>query len=213
VINSNILESIVKGDLFYLKKAINPTLFSWNELEKLLNLRPFVNDRRFHIVNDTNYKWMNYGWSSDNSFPSSLIESEMKKYVCYISDASKANEQINNVCKLIEDYTGFEVDAHLYFTLCCDDTDIDKFIHKDKSNNLIVQIDGETNFKVWDDSSRENLKDPVLDIIMAPGDMLFIPNNIWHGALSLSNRLSVSFPISPHKTENKEDRHWIKFNK
>jgi hypothetical protein len=213
VINSNILESIVKGDLFYLKKAINPTLFSWNELEKLLNLRPFVNDRRFHIVNDTNYKWMNYWWSSDNSFPPSLIESEMKKYVCYISDASKANEHINRICKSIEDYTGCEVDAHLYFTLCCDDTEIDKFIHKDKSNNLIVQIDGRTNFKVWDNSSRENLKDPVLDIIMEPGDMLFIPRNIWHGALSLSNRLSVSFPISPNKTKNKEDRHWIKFNK
>ena len=213
MINSNILESIVKGDLFYLKKAINPTLFSWNELEKLLNLRPFVNDRRFHIVNDTNYKWMNYWWSSDNSFPPSLIESEMKKYVCYISDASKANEHINRICKSIEDYTGCEVDAHLYFTLCCDDTEIDKFIHKDKSNNLIVQIDGRTNFKVWDNSSRENLKDPVLDIIMEPGDMLFIPRNIWHGALSLSNRLSVSFPISPNKTKNKEDRHWIKFNK
>ena len=45
---------------------------------------------------------------------------------------------------------------------------------------------------------------------MQPGDMLYIPAGYWHGALSLSRRLSLSIPISPHKVELREDRHWIR---
>jgi ribosomal protein L16 Arg81 hydroxylase len=40
-------------------------------------------------------------------------------------------------------------------------------------------------------------------------DMLYIPAGYWHGALSLSRRLSLSIPISPHRVEIQEDRHWI----
>ena len=35
---------------FFEKRAIDPTILSWQELERLLNLRPFVNHKRFHIL-------------------------------------------------------------------------------------------------------------------------------------------------------------------
>lgn len=192
---------------FFEKRAIDPTILSWQELERLLNLRPFVNHKRFHILNDKNYTWHNPGWSSDNSYPPSLIDQEIKKYVCYLSDCSKVNYRINDLCKLIEKKTGSEVDAHIYFSFFFQDTDIEKYIHKDKSNNLIIQIDGETNFKVWGTDKDSDL---ILDVIMQPGDVLYIPAGFWHGALSLSRRLSLSVPISPHQVELREDRHWIR---
>jgi hypothetical protein len=207
MLDKSILEKLNRSEPFYVKGAMDPSIFSWKELEFLLNLRPFVNYKRFHIINDREYSWHNPGWSSDNSFPASLINQEISRYVCYLSDCSRANEKINAVCKTIEDYTDSEVDAHLYFSLYFDDLSIDKFIHKDKSNNLIMQIDGKTNFKIFNKLDPSKLE---YDIVMEPGDILYIPADIYHGALSLTKRLSISFPMSPHAVQLKEDRFWIK---
>ena len=202
---STVLDKINTDVVHYQQQAVSTDIFSWEELERLLNLRPFVNHKRFHILNDKNYTWHNPGWASDNSYPPSLIQEEIKKYVCYLSDCSKVNKEINELCKLIEDQTGSEVDAHVYFSFVYQDQDIEKYIHKDKSNNLIIQIDGETSFKVWD-KEQTNL---LYDIVMRAGDVLYIPAGYWHGALSLSRRLSISIPVSPHQVELREDRHWI----
>ncbi len=201
------LDRLNSEEPFFTKSIIDPKIFSWDELERLLNLRPFVNYKRFHILNDKNYTWHNPGWSSDNSYPPSLIDQEIKKHVCYISDCSKVNYQINQLCKSIEQATGSEVDTHIYFSFFYNDIEIEKYIHRDKSNNLIIQIDGETNFKVW---GKDRNSSKILDVIMQPGDVLYIPQGYWHGALSLSRRLSLSIPISPHQVELQEDRHWIK---
>ena len=203
---STVLDKINTDAVHYQQQAVSTDIFSWEELERLLNLRPFVNHKRFHILNDKNYTWHNPGWASDNGYPPSLIQEEIRKYVCYLSDCSKVNKSINELCKLIENQTGSEVDAHVYFSFFYQDQDIEKYIHKDKSNNLIIQIDGETNFKVF---GTDRNSDIILDVIMQPGDMLYIPAGYWHGALSLSRRLSLSIPISPHRVEIQEDRHWI----
>ena len=39
-------------------------------------------------------------------------------------------------------------------------------------------------------------KKPILDIILHKGDVIYIPKNIVHQAISLSKRLSISFPMS-----------------
>lgn len=201
------LEKLNGDKPFFQKRIADPSIFSWTELERLLNLRPFVNHKRFHILNDKDYTWHNPGWSSDNGYPPSLIQQEVKQYVCYLSDCSKVNQQINDLCASIENKTGSEVDAHIYFSFYYNDKNIEKYIHRDKSNNLIIQIDGETNFKVW---NKDRDSDIILDVIMQPGDVLYIPAGYWHGALSLSRRLSLSVPISPHQVELREDRHWIR---
>lgn len=201
------LEKLNGDEPFFQKRIADPSIFSWTELERLLNLRPFVNHKRFHILNDKDYTWHNPGWSSDNGYPPSLIQQEIKQYVCYLSDCSKVNQQINDLCASIENKTGSEVDAHIYFSFYYNDKNIEKYIHRDKSNNLIIQIDGETNFKVW---NKDRDSDIILDVIMQPGDVLYIPAGYWHGALSLSRRLSLSVPISPHQVELREDRHWIR---
>ena len=46
---------------------------------------------------------------------------------------------------------------------------------------------------------------------MNPGDALWIPIHYPHHAISLTPRLSVSFPFTPRglMTESIEDRSWI----
>ena len=59
----------------FVKEDCLKNIFSWQELENLLNLRPFISMKRFFILNDKEYNWPIHGWVSDiNTFPSSLID-------------------------------------------------------------------------------------------------------------------------------------------
>ena len=203
----------------YLPKSF-PKIFSWNELENLLNLRPFVNNKRFQIIGGQNYSWENQTWLSDvDTFPPSLVETEIKKNHCYLSDASRANKKINQICKELEKtFIDCGADAHIYFTLS-DNLDGGFGIHWDHSHNLIVQVEGSTRFLLWDHYADQNETnrteqslsiDPVYDVTLHQGDAIFVPLRSYHCALSQTKRLSISFPICYNSSISQQDRHWIK---
>jgi ribosomal protein L16 Arg81 hydroxylase len=85
-----------------------------------------------------------------------------------------------------------------------------------------VQCEGKTNFKVWkeveDHTDEKQVKldmkeEPILDVIMEPGDAIWIPRYYPHHAISLTPRLSVSFPFADDENstlkKHFEDRNWI----
>jgi len=219
----------MQDEIPFYREACLKNLFSWQELEHLLNLRPFMNDARFKILNDSykKYHWTTASWSTDNTaFPPSLIDEEIRNKMCYLIDCSRVNSKVNTVCKDLEKGMGGGVDAHIYFDLSI--VDLHPFkIHWDKSHNCIVQIEGQTKWKIWYDKAvvdsvvgefafdrglnhmSTHPKSPYIDVIMNPGDMVFVPAYHWHHAQSQTKRLSISFPFSV-KYINKEDRHWIK---
>ena len=100
-------------------------------------------------------------------------------------------------------------------------------IDYDFSHNLIVQCEGVTNFKVWDEVKdvfgsggvvnnpiRTRLEmdtEPIIDVDMESGDAIWIPKHFPHLATSLTPRLSVSFPLAQCTDVNtvREDRNWI----
>lgn len=196
-----------------------PKIFSWDELERLINLRPFASNTRLRFINNESYQWGGQAWLTDpNTYPPSLIEEELKKYHCYFSDASRANEKLNKICGELENtFEGHASDAHIYFTTA--DTTAGGFgIHYDSAHNLIVQVEGSTRFMLWDvyvnklASPRvvESLPvDPVIDVTLHPGDAVFVPMYSYHQALSQSKRLSVSFPVTAPPVPP-QDRHWVK---
>lgn len=185
---------------FYIKNIL-PNLISWNEIESLLNLRPMVNDKRLHILSNKRYEWKAGGWLSDNnSYPPDLINSEIKKYVCYISDCSRVNKKINNVCKELEDILNMPSDAHIFFSLKEKQTDLKGFgKHQDNQHNLIVCSEGKFIIKVYSDNYIEKE--------MNNGDAIFVPKNIDHEVIPLTKRLSVSFPIKD--SDFLQSRKWI----
>ena len=135
---------------------------------------------------------------------------------------SRATKKINEFAKNLEDEYDQETDAHIY--LCRNLKPVHPFeIHFDMSDNVIVQCEGTTNFKVWEAVSnpKELLKEkkdvrmetdqkPILNVDMQPGDAIWIPRYYPHLATSHTKRLSVSFPFN-RKIDNtrREDRHWI----
>lgn len=221
-LSDHIKSKILESRPCYFPKSF-PKIFSWDQLEKLLNLRPFVNNKRFKIIGEQNYSWENQTWLSDiNTYPPSLLEIELKKHHCYFSDSSRVNKEINGICKELEDiFPECGADAHIYFTIS-DNLDGGFGIHWDYSHNLIVQVEGSTRFMLWDQSAEQGVKernvkslsqDPIYDVVLNEGDAVFVPFRYYHCAISQTKRLSVSFPISHNKFLQHQDRHWIELCK
>ena len=221
----------MKTDLFLsegvkFKKNYKPDLLSWNEMANIINTRPLMNDKRVKLLgNNKRYEWLCSKWTKDpNCFPPSLIKKLLENIMIYFVDMSRATEKINDFAKHIEDDYGKQTDAHIYV---CRNLEIKHHfgVHYDFNHNLIVQCEGKTNFKVWDEVKNvdRNLKGigintrlemevkPIMDVDMESGDAIWIPKHFPHLATSLTPRLSVSFPLSEYSDINliREDRTWI----
>ena len=80
-------------------------------------------------------------------------------------------------------------------------------IHEDLAQNFILQIDGETHWIVYNNRSSQLLgqedmcpippedMDVAIDVILKPGDILYIPARCWHYAQPTTKRLSMSIPM------------------
>ena len=94
-------------------------------------------------------------------------------------------------------------------------------IHEDFANNFIMQVDGETHWRVYNNrasnivgqihewSLTHDDLDCAIDVTMKAGDMLYIPARCYHHAQPSGKRLSVSIPMQhgyPHL--KKRDRKW-----
>lgn len=215
MIDDDIKQHILDNKPYY-KSNVLTDLYSFSKLEELINLRPFVNSARFLLTNNQKYEWEHQAWLTDvNSWPPGLLNMIMKNQVCYITDCSRVNKKINDLCKELEDLTDLPTDAHLYFDL---NKNIGHQSHWDNSTNMIVQVEGETQFKIWDKYYYEpsprtidNVNEkPIMDITMKPGDVIIIPKNILHQANSITKRLSISFPMAEDWNSPKQERTWVK---
>ena len=205
-------------------KDYHPNLLSWNELAYLINIRPLMTKERVKLLDPQKreFKWKCTGWHRNpDCYPPSLIRLLLDEMVIYFTDMSRATERLNDFARAVEEEYQRHTDAHIYV---CRNPEIDHpfAAHFDLSHNIIVQCEGKTNFKVWkeveDHTVEKQVKldmkeEPILDVIMEPGDAIWIPRYYPHQAISLTPRLSVSFPFaddenSAHK-ESFEDRNWI----
>ena len=189
-----------------------PHLFSWNELSNIINIRPLLTAKRVQLLDPEKreFNWLVSGWNHDpNCYPPSLIRDLLNEMVVVFTDMSRATEKINDFANSIENTYQRNVDAHVYV---CRNPELEHPFgaHIDGAHNVIVQCEGETNFKVWDKvengeklleekkSVKMKIDDaPILDVIMKPGDAIWIPLHYPHLATSLTPRMSVSFPFTP----------------
>ena len=203
-----------------------PHLFSWNELSNIINIRPLLTAKRVQLLDPEKreFNWLVSGWNHDpNCYPPSLIRDMLNEMVVVFTDMSRATEKINDFASSIENTYQRNVDAHVYV---CRNPELEHPFgaHIDGAHNVIVQCEGETNFKVWDKvengeklleekkSVKMKIDDaPILDVIMKPGDAIWIPLHYPHLATSLTPRMSVSFPFTPRGLMSiaHEDRNWI----
>ena len=190
----------LKSEKFHFGKSIQD-LFTIEELENLLNLRPFVNKERLVLTENKKYSWFGYSWQTDtDTLPVSILKEIIQKDVAYIRDASRVNKKINKVCKELEDIFKKPVDCHIYFSFKKNVKGFNR--HKDLNDNFIVLCIGKIKVEVWTDKKVKK--------IMNPGNYVFIPKNTDHRITPLTEkRLSCSFPISSHQGVF-DERKWLK---
>ena len=213
-----IKKNLPKSKPFYFQNGITTKIFSWKELEFLLNFRPFLTDKRIHLINgEKPYSWAHQAWLTDQTtFPPSLLGNEIQKRGFYFQDASRANKKINSICKQIENEFEMDCDAHIFFNLS-NSLEGGFGIHFDSSHNIIVQIEGKSELKVWegiaDGNSEKPTNKPTIHKILNPGDAVFVPMKVWHSIESKTKRLSISFPFRFDSQLKCQDRTWIKLTK
>jgi len=84
-------------------------------------------------------------------------------------------------------------------------------VHKDIPPNIIVQIYGETPWKIWKDRDAP----PVIDLVLKPGEVLYVPNELYHAAIPSGQRVSMSIPCWPNIDKhgyNQTNRDFYKVN-
>ena len=209
----NLIRKNLPSNVPFLFK-FKPKIFSWKELEFLLNFRPFLTDKRSHSMGDKNkFSWHHQAWVTDQStMPPAVIGTEIQKNAFYFQDASRANKKINAICKQIEDAFDADCDAHIFFNVS-NSLEGGFGIHHDSSHNVIIQIEGKSELRVWEGAvetgSSKPTTEPYINTILNPGDAVFIPMKIWHSIVSKTQRLSISFPFGYDSNFKRQDRTWI----
>ena len=202
-------------------KDYHPNLLSWNEFENIINIRPLMTQEKVHILSpEAHLVWENDVWTTNpGCYPPTVLREAIQKYVCWFSEMSRTTETINNLAYKIEKEFKSAVDAHIYS--CIDIDQKHPFgIHFDDNDNIIVQCEGKTHWKIWDkvdpNQYNQNMEmdtEPIIDSIMEPGDAVQIPAHYPHLATSTTSRLSVSFPM-PEPTANwggiYQEREWVR---
>lgn len=107
--------------------------------------------------------------------------------------------------KIVEAYfPSISAALHVY---CGTETSRSFNIHEDNASNFIVQVEGETHWRVFNNRNSDlvsdyppNIPDEkylecVIDEVLLPGDILYIPKHYYHEARPKGKRLSVSIPM------------------
>tara|TARA_B100002019_G_C21267999_1_gene600482 strand:+ start:1197 stop:1808 length:612 start_codon:yes stop_codon:yes gene_type:complete len=159
---------------------------TWDDVDACLHRRDvtwqLIGDSKLRdeIVPEFASTW--YGEYQDTRYVCQRIK---KGYGFIIVGYGQYNPAVNELCREIEDQTGCVVDVHIYGGL----NGAKSFNpHEDKTANFIVQIDGETPWKVDGLDIEPTLK---------RGNALYIPSMTTHGAFPSGQRLSMSIAMYP----------------
>jgi len=203
-----------------IKRGYYHNLFSWKEFESFINVRPLMTDQRVEVLNNKVYTWDNTPWAKyNNCYPPSILKEVLETEVCYFKDMSRLTKKINSLAKRFEEIYKRQTDAHIY--VCRNPKIKHPFgVHYDLSDNIIVQCEGKTNFKVWGSVDPEKYEqrdklpvpkeEPIVNVVLESGDAIWIPRHYLHLATSKTSRLSVSFPMSYASPNGYfEERDWI----
>jgi ribosomal protein L16 Arg81 hydroxylase len=151
-----------------------------------------------------------------------------------LTKGSQLTPRMNAICAAVEE--GFPegaTDAHFY---CSPNENAATFpCHADQDDNYLVHAIGTVHWQVWGvrmkrekvngrwrylgssaltEAQEASLGDPVIDIYLGPGDLLYIPAGYFHKAEPVGARVSISVPLMlSDKGETTLNRKYFDFGK
>lgn len=215
---------------FFKDLLANPSeLLSWQDVENCMN-NPYLYD--FEMIDSQGFKvdiprsqkaWM---WGKTAQNKKFLFEKFHQGNSLIIMNYGFYNEKTNHLLDIFERTFDVNSAIHVY----CGLTDAKSFtIHDDYPANFIIQVEGTTRWKVFNNRISYMYKvgtmnnrlndddlDVAIDVELSPGDALYIPSRMYHCAYPTGKRLSMSipcwnrFPTDPE--ENRIDRTMYRIN-
>lgn len=173
------------GDTPQVYKGRSPKLADWKSVEYCLN---------FPVHYTTEVIIPNTGEKVCHGIDKKRTIDMVKGATFIVSGYGFHGKLQNDICHVIEKTNDVTCDMHLYGGL--KKNTYNSFgMHKDTSANFICQMDGETPWKVYDNNG--NI---LIDTILKPMDVLYIPLGMIHCAEPTGKRLSVSIAMWEKKT-------------
>ncbi len=202
-----------------------PDLFSWSELELMINMASFLNPSNCVIdpKEAGKLQWDMPSWNvNKEEMPVGLFEELMNKVgVFYFVDCSRFKKEFNDFASHLEEKEKIPFDTHVYVHYKNLQKPHPFGCHWDLHSNVIIQCEGSTHWMVYPKinpvtkTQQSHLhidEDPIIDIVLNPGDAIWIPRYYPHHAISKEKRISLSFAGTHHsslETQNYKDRTWI----
>ena len=222
-------EGIVDKDLL-------PLFATWDDIEHCLNNPQFYSITFINreVIQFLDIKQYERCWSSPCAEVSDLMMAWEAGHNLIINNFDQGFPKKQALIGEFEKYFDGKTSFHIYAGL----KNCNSFrVHEDTANNFIMQIEGETHWKVYknrcsnivkkqpqlkeefdfdattldaystmDIDSNEQAEnvagmEVVIDHVLKPGDMLYIPARCYHQAQPDGKRLSVSIPMQhmlPH---------------
>jgi ribosomal protein L16 Arg81 hydroxylase len=204
-------------------------VLTWSDVEKCINNPALYN---FEMIGADNYKieipmhkkaWVFSKPVQDKAF---MIDHINQGYGFVIMDYGFYSEKTNHLLKIFESIYDVNAAIHVYGGL---EGSKSFSIHEDYPANFIIQADGVTTWKVFNNrishlyrtgTMNGKLRDEDLDlafeVTLEPGDAIYIPARMYHKAMPEGKRLSMSIPcwsrIPTDPITEANDRNYYRIN-
>lgn len=189
---------------FYRKQVFGPSFLSWDELERVIN-RPFgvlletIDKDGVRLPRHASYYMIRQSIAEGGTF--------------FITTGDNINCAMNQLCAEVEKKMNLSCQTHIYGGLSNSSKSFP--IHSDLPMNLILQMSGTSEWDVYKQTSAkpgrlpEDQATSIINVIMEPGDLIFIPSLMFHRCVPRSKRFSISIPLIKQSPDPKR-REWIK---
>ena len=211
------------------KSGVDPHgLVTWKDIEYCLN-NPNQFNIKFinkHINQFIEYPKFKRAWDAhDQPEVRELMNIFADGHTCIIEKFEYIHHSKQYILKQIEDIFNVQASMHIF----CGLGDTRSFnIHEDYANNLIIQVEGETHWEVYENRASHLIPqldytsvandlgqgvDPskltiAIDHVMQPGDILYIPARTYHREFPKAKRLSLSIPLQHLCSAQPVDRNY-----
>ena len=183
-------DGLLRENARYYPKAYSQAPLTLSDVESYLNDHQFTDELKV-ISPDTqrtaHYRTVDQPWRG--AYDPDCMENMWASGYSFIIETPYVSDAVKGIVRSIEAANHVSCDAHVYMGKANSHSFEP---HDDNAHNLIVQCAGITLWRVWTDGY-----EPFIDVVMEPGDAIFIPKGTTHQAQPLSDRMSVSFPFFP----------------
>ena len=208
----------------YIKNFVDhpERLISWSDVAACMN-NPIAYNVELIDTNGCKVNLSKYDYAANKQ---SLFDGLSNGHGLIINEYGFYNEATNAFLNLFE--TSFDVNCaiHVY----CGLQGSKSFnIHCDSPHNFILQVEGRTRWKVYANRMNtlldfhagyptfkmdESKLTTAIDVVLEPGDGLYIPPKVYHVAYPDQARISISVPCWPRSKQQAPavDRRYLQFS-